>query len=79
MPYDSSTNANDRFKHRKKNRLREVLSARIDLNQPDILTSRLNLAGLYSSSLMDSGSIFPVAVEQNCGFTSVWSRDSEES
>lgn len=33
MPYISSTNANDRFKHRKKNRLREVLSARIDLEK----------------------------------------------
>lgn len=58
MPYSSSTKAKERFRHRKKNRFRDVLSDRIDLNQPEILRNRLNLGGLYSSSLMDRGNIF---------------------
>lgn len=131
MPYSSSTKAKERFRHRKKNRFRDVLSDRIDLsmtqvgnsresqrsagpggwvplsgpsqstrscphtnegvpdapsldlgpalslglfpfcrtphsrkygtphlNQPEILPNRLNLGGLYSSSLMDRGNIF---------------------
>lgn len=32
----------------------------MDLNQPDTFLSRLSLGGLYSSSLMERGNIFPV-------------------
>lgn len=33
IPYVNSTKAKDRFRHRKKNRFLEVLSARIDLQK----------------------------------------------
>lgn len=40
MPYVNSTKANDRLRQRKKNRFREVLSARMDLKHQHISTVR---------------------------------------
>lgn len=40
MPYVNSTKANDRLRQRKKNRFREVLSARMDLKHRHISTVR---------------------------------------
>lgn len=37
------------------------------LNQPDTFLSRLSLGGLYSSSLMERGSIFPAAEPRRAG------------
>lgn len=54
MPYVNSTKAKERFRQRKKNRFREVLSARIDLKKQNKHSEKL-----HHRSLRKPGSLAP--------------------